>query len=108
GAGPRLTPAAFQAIDKRSLLAADVRAVAAVEPDVERIILAERLGADVALGPRLLDCLGEHPVGTVIFASYVDPGLVGTDCVGRDQDPFDDHVRRVLEDVAVLRSARFR
>ena len=93
GTGSRLGALAFERLEQRRLLAADVGAVAAVEPDVEWVVLAHRLGARVALGPSLFDGLGKHPVGLVVLAADVDPGLVGADRISRDEDAFDQHVR---------------
>src|SRR5712692_509651 len=104
--GARLGALALERFEERSLLAADVGAVATVELDVEGIIHAHRLRPEVALRAGLADRLDQHPVRLVVFAPNVDPGLVGADRVGRDHDPLEDHMRRVLHDVAVLRGSR--
>src|SRR5207245_5352811 len=74
GTGAGLGTLAFERLEKRRLLAADVGAVAAVEPDVERVVLAHRLGAGVALGASLLDSLGDGPAGLVVLAAELDRG----------------------------------
>src|SRR6266568_980973 len=108
GTRARLRALALERLEQRRLLAADLRAVAAVDADVERVLLAHRLRPEIALVARLADRLHQHPVRLVVLAADVDPCLVGADRVGRDHDALEHHVRRVLEDVAVLRRARLR
>src|SRR5439155_19679849 len=45
GTGSRLGALALKRLEERRLLAADVGAMAAIEPDVEWVVLAHRLGA---------------------------------------------------------------
>ena len=54
----------------------------------------------------LLDRGGDAPVGQVELAADVDEGVAHLQRVGRDRHRFDQQVRRVLEDPAVLEGAR--
>ena len=71
------------------------------------MVLAERLRAEDAFGAQLGYGRCEHPIGAVVLAPDVDPGLGGLDRVGGDEDALEHHVGRVLQDVAVLGRARF-
>jgi hypothetical protein len=60
----------------------------------------------VARGVGLLDRAGEAAVGQVELAADVDEAVADAERVARDQHRFDQHVRVVLEDPAVLERAR--
>src|SRR6202171_2186165 len=50
GTGARLGALALEGLEQCCLLAADIRPVAAVQPDIERVAGPKRMGAEVALG----------------------------------------------------------
>src|SRR5439155_12608100 len=59
--GARLRALPLEGLEQRGLLATDVCSVAAIQADVDRVLLAKRLRADIAPGPRLFDRLAQHP-----------------------------------------------
>src|SRR5207247_11332102 len=69
--GSRLGALAFERLEQRGLLAADIGAVAAVQTDVERVVLAHRFRTDVAFAARLFACGTGHPVRLAVFTPYV-------------------------------------
>ena len=102
----RVAALALQRVQQRGLLAADVGAGAAVHDEVERVVGAEDLLADVALLAGLGERGVEH-VGLVgVLAADEDERLVGADRVGADDDPLDQLVRVLLHQLAVLERAR--
>ena len=86
--------------------AADVGAGAAVDDDVEREGAAGDALAEPAGRVGFLHRLGDAPPRQVELAADVDEGMAHLQRVGRDRHRFDQQVRRVLEDPAVLEGAR--
>src|SRR5713226_5231445 len=103
-----LRPLAFERLEQRRLLAADVGAVPAIQAHVHRVIGAEWMLAEVALRMSLGDGVAQHLVRKVVLAADVDPRLVAADCEGGDHRAFDERVGRVFHQVAVLCAARLR
>ncbi len=96
----RLAATPFQRVEQRRLLAADVRAGAAVDEDVA--------GAEDACLPRLVDGRLEDLVLGEVLAADVDEDAVGFDRVRRDEAAFDQPVRHAAHHLAVLEGARLR
>ncbi len=94
----RLTPLALERIEHRRLLAADVRAGAAMDDDLD---VAEHAG-----GAGLLDRRLEHLVLGQVFAADVDEDVPGLDRVRRDQAALDEAMGNPAHDLAVLERAR--
>src|SRR3954465_5446082 len=103
--GARVAALALERVEQRRLLAADVGAGAAVDPELERVVGAEDAVAEVALGPRLLDGLLEARGLQVVLAADVDERARRADDVRRDDHALDEHVRRLLHELAVLERA---
>src|SRR3954468_19408539 len=102
----RVAALALERVERGGLLAADVRAGAAVDPELERVVRPEDAVAEVALGLRLLDGLLEARRLPVVLAADVDERARGADDVRRDDHALDQHVRRLLHELAVLEGAR--
>jgi hypothetical protein len=102
----RLALLALDALDERGLLAADVRARATVEVDVERVAGPARVLAEVAglvrLGDRLLD------VGRLLeeLAANVDVRGGRVHRAAGDEAALDELVRVAAHNLAVLARAR--
>src|SRR3954463_9744597 len=101
----RVPALALERVEQRRLLAADVRAGAAVDPELERVVGAEDAVAEVALGLRLRDRLLEPGGLQVVLTADVDERARGADDVRRDDHALDEHVRRLLHELAVLEGA---
>src|SRR3954469_7142015 len=101
----RVAALALERVEQRGLLAADVRAGATVDPELERVVGAEDAVAQVALGLRLLDRLLEARGLQVVLTADVDERARGADDVRRDDHALDEHVRRLLHELAVLERA---
>ena len=94
----RLPALAFERLEERGLLAADVGARAAMENDGH--------AAEQAGGARVLERVA-HDVELVrVLASDVDEHARRADAVGGDQAALDEAVRRLAHDVAVLEGTR--
>ena len=102
----RIAALAFDRREQRRRLAADVRAGAAIDDEVAGEVGAEDALAEVAGRVRLLDRAGETAVRQVELAADVDERVAHLQRVRRDQHRFEQQVRRVLEDPAVLERAR--
>ena len=96
----RLAALALERLEQRRLLAADVRAGAAVEDDRDA---AEQLRLVHLLERRL-----DHLELVQVLAADVDEDLVAADRVRRDQAALDQPVRDGEHDLAVLEGARLR
>src|SRR6266849_7520658 len=62
--------------------------------------------AEITLRVGLVDCVAQHLVRKVVLTADVDPGLVTADSERGDRCALDEHMRRVLHQVAVLGAAR--
>ena len=93
----RHAPLALERLEQARLLAADVRARAAVHDDLEIEARTEDVLADEALGARVLDGLHEAVVAECELAAHVEERQVARDRVRRDHDPFDELVRVALD-----------
>ena len=101
----RVAALALERVEQRGLLAADVGAGAAVHDEVDRVVGAEDVLAEVAGRARLGHRRVEH-VGLVgVLAADEDERLVGADRVGADDDPLDEQMRVLLHQLAVLERA---
>ena len=104
----RLALLAFQAFEHRGFFAADIGAGAAVDDDIEVIARAAGVLADEAGLVGLADG-GEQRFGFAdIFAADVDEGGAGLHGKAGDERAFDQLVRIVADDLAVLAAAGFR
>jgi hypothetical protein len=104
----RVAAIALQAGEQRRLLAALIRAGAAMDDDAQVGFRAENLRAEEALFRRFLDRLDQPRVAEVILAANVDEGDLRLDRKGAHDDAFDQLVRVVLHDDAVFEGARLR
>ena len=103
-----IAAAPLEGVHQRRLFAADVRAGAAMNPEIHRLPRSHRVGADdpghVCLAERgfhALDRFGELPAN-------VDVRRFSADSVGGDRASLHQCVRRPTHDLAVLEGARFR
>src|SRR5262249_22490646 len=90
---PGLTAQAFEGIDERRLLAADVGARASVDDDVTVEIAAEDALADIPGLTGLLDAPLEEQALVVVLAADVDERDLDAQRVGSDERALDDRVR---------------
>jgi hypothetical protein len=95
---PRLPAPALERVEQRRLLAADVRAGAAVHDDLH---VAEEPG-----GARVFDRALQHLVLGQVLAADVDEDALREDRVRGDQTALDQPVRDAPHDLAVLERAR--
>jgi hypothetical protein len=96
-------------MNETGLLAADVRARAAVHVEVDvEALLPEGVLAEVALAVALRDRALDHVGGIPVLAAYVDVDEARAHRPGADQRTLDDLMRRPLHDQAVLEGARLR
>ena len=86
---PRLAALALERVEQRRLLAADVRARAGVDDDVDRVVLAEGVLAEVALRLGLLDRAPEALLREVELVAHVDVRDVRADGVAADDAALD-------------------
>ena len=91
---------------QRGLLAADVRARAAVHDDLEVEARTEDVRAEEALGARVVERLRQPVVAERELAAQVDERLVALDRERRDDDALDQLVRIALDEHAVLERRR--
>src|SRR5690348_10364637 len=101
----RFAALALARVEQRRLLAADVRAGAAMEQDVDREIAAADLVADVAARTCGFERALEDAIAFEELAADVHDDLFGLDRVGGDDQALDDLERRLLEQHAVLEHA---
>ena len=95
---PRLAAVALERLEERGLLAADVRAGAAMEDEGD---VAEQACVAHLVGSRL-----QHLVLGRVLAADVDEDVLRPDRVRRDQAPLDEPVRDPAHDLAVLERSR--
>ena len=105
-AQPRLAAVALERVEQRRLLAADVRAGAGVDHDVEVEAAAVDVLAQVTGGAGLLDGVHHAAVDVDDLAAQVDEGLARADRVGRDDDALHELVRVRHHERGVLAGAR--
>src|SRR6266545_7316930 len=98
---------ALQALDQTRLLAADVRARAAVHVDVEVEVLAEDVVAQEVVRVAFVDGPLHGAIAVAIFVAGVDVGGAGARRVGGEEDALDDLVRVVLHEDAIVEGAGF-
>src|SRR4051794_12733163 len=103
---PRLPAPALQRVQQRRLLAADVRARAGMNGDLEVEAGTEDVLAQVALGVGLLDRPHQPPVDVDDLPAKVDERVVAADRVRRDRDSLDQELRRREHQRDVLAGAR--
>src|SRR6185436_10168325 len=84
---------------------ADVRAGAAVDPDLEIVAGAVDVLADVPLRPRLGERLFQAPDAESHLTADVDVGRVAADGEGGDDDALDQQMRIELDEHAILEGA---
>src|SRR5574337_1992280 len=99
--GAHLPALAFEAVEERGLLAADVGARAEPRLDVEGVVRAENLRPEQARGSRALDGAREHVEGVRIFGADVDVAHGRADRDGGDRHDFDQEERIALHQHAV-------
>ena len=97
---------ALERLEQAGLLAADVRARAAVHDDLEIEARTEDVLAEEALRARVGERLREAVVAERELAAQVDERLVALDRVRRDDDALDELVRIALDEHAVLERRR--
>ena len=95
---PRLAAVTLERLEQRGLLAADVRAGAAMEDERD---VAEQLRVAHLVGSSL-----QHLVLGRVLASDVDEDVLRPDRVRRDQAPLDEPVRNPAHDLPVLERPR--
>ncbi len=103
----RLALLAFQAFDHRGFFAADIRAAAAMDDDIEIITGAAGVLADQAGGIGLLHGGHQHLGFGDIFAADIDEGRPRAHGKAGDQRAFDQLVRIMADDLAILARTRF-
>src|SRR6185312_4737969 len=99
---------ALERVEERRLLAADVRAGAAVDGEVELPAGPARVVeglTEVAGGVGFVDGALEHLVLADHLAANVDVRVLAAERVRRDEDAFDERVRIPVEELAVLAGA---
>ena len=97
---------ALQAFDQAGLLAADVGPGPAVQVDVEVEVLAEDVLAEQVGRVGLVDRLLHDCGSAAVFVAEVDVGRAGPRRVAGEDDPFEDLVRVLLHQDAVVERAR--
>ena len=105
---PRHALLALEALEQRSFLAANVGAGAAMDVEVEVPSRAAGVLAEQARVIGLLDRLDQVLRLVIKFAAHVDVAGVGAHREARDQAAFDEQMRIVAHDVAILAGARLR
>ena len=103
---PRHAAPPFQARDQRRLLAADERAGALLDGEVEREAAAEDVLAQQAEAPHGRDRRPQAADRQRVLGADVDEPLLRADRVRRDQHPLEDGVRITLDERAVHEGAR--
>ena len=108
GTQPGLAAAAFQRVEQRGLLTADVRAGARVHGEFEVESAAQDVLAEVARLVRLAHGLVQPPQHGDDLAAQVDEGVRRADRVAGDHDALDEGVRVGEEERDVLAGPRLR
>ena len=103
-----MATAAFERVEQRGLLAADVRARARVHGELEVESAAQDVLAEVARRVGLAHGLVQPPQHGDDLTAQIDEGLRGPDGVTRDHDALDEAVRVREEDRDVLAGSRLR
>ncbi len=103
---PRVAALALERVEQSGLLAADVGAGAAVQHQRAGEVAAKDVLADVARGGGLRQRRVEDPRLRLVLAADVDEGVIDAGAVCGDHDPLDQHVRALLQQLAVLEGAR--
>src|ERR1041385_8523902 len=70
-------------------------------------ILAENVAAEQVVGITLVDGLLKGPVGTAILIANIHIGPAGAGGITGEHDPFEDLVRILFHEDAIVESARF-
>ena len=104
---PRHALLAFHALDERRLLAADIGACAVVDVEVEGIAVDVVLADELRLIGLVHGALERMTLGDVLAAD-IDVGRVRAHGEGGDEAAFDEKMRIVPHDLAVLTGARLR
>src|SRR4029077_7348119 len=91
-----------ETVKERSLLAADVRAGAGVDVDLDGPVFPERRLAEVALLLRLFDGALETRFREMQLVAHVDVRDVGADAVAADDAALDARVRVLLHQRAIF------
>ena len=104
----RLAAVALDRLEDRRLLAADVRARALADLDVEAEALAEHVVAEIPAAPRLGDRGLERVLRLGVLAADVDVAALAAGCVGGDRHRLDQRERVALHDHPVLERAGLR
>ena len=102
----RISLLPLERVDEARLLAAHVGAAAAVNDDVARECAAENALADEPGGTRLLQRPAQPAQRQVELAADVHERMPRMQREGGEQDAFDELMRSVLEDPAVLERSR--
>ena len=102
----RLAALAFDRLDQAGLLAADVRAGAAMDGDVEGEAGAQDVLAEEPLRVRLFDGAIQDASAVVELAADVDVRRLAPDRVRGEDHPLDELVRIVLHQEPVLEGPR--
>ena len=102
----RLAAEALERAEQRRLLAADVRAGAAVQHDVEVVPAAEHVGAEQPRRVRLVQRALQDPPLPQVLAADVDERGVALDRARGDRGPLDQRVRLSLDELAVVAGPR--
>ncbi len=102
----RLALLALERFDETRFLAADVRACAAMDVDVEVEAAPENVLPEVPFRVRLVDRRLELTDRSVVLAADVDVGRVNPHRPAADDDPLDELVRIENENFAVLERSR--
>ena len=105
---PRLAAVALDRLEERRLLAADVRAGADAQLDVEREAGAENVVAEQARGARLGERVLEPRVRERVLRAHVDEAALAAGRVGRDRHRLDERERVALHQHPVLERPRLR
>ncbi len=103
---PRLSSVPLYGVEEGGLLAADVRARAAPDLDVEVVSLAEDVVAEQPARAGLPDGVLHAFQRSWVLAAQIQVALVRADRVARDRHRLHEGVRVALHDHAVLEGAR--
>src|SRR5690606_22454417 len=101
----RLAAVPLDRVDESGLLAADVRAGALAELDVEAEAATGNVVAEPSVFPGALDRVGDALGRERVLAADVDVAAFGADSEARDRQRLDDRERIALEQDAVLERA---
>ncbi len=102
---PRLAALALERVEQRRLLAADIRAGAAMNGDLEIVTAAEDVLADVSGLARFVERRAENLVAALELAANVDERVMRGDPIRPDQHALDNQMRRVLEQHVIFERA---